>query len=266
MMMATEDQFFNKLTEESSSNLNIFKLNQVDCNSCGIYTECRHCNLLSNQTKNNYLNSYSIPYNNNSTSSGNQTTNQTQSAAKISQSGLRKKGNKINVLIEQSICLDNLMKLLKDIGMAIFNLKQYECEKSLQYFEQLPQSQIQSSFILSNMARAHFELHNYSKAEKLYLQLRREYPYHLEGLEYYSTTLWHLQKEIALSALAQELTEYDKLSPETWCVVGNCFSLHKEHDAAIKFFQRATQVDPKFAYAYNLLGHEYFLIEEMDKG
>ena len=81
------------------------------------------------------------------------------------------------------------MKLLKDIGMAIFNLKQYECEKSLQHFEQLPQSQIQSSFILSNMARAHFELHNYSKAEKLYSQLRREYPYHLEGLEYYSTTL-----------------------------------------------------------------------------
>lgn len=168
--------------------------------------------------------------------------------------------------MEQSICLDNLMKLLTDIGAAFYNLKQYECEKALQYFEQLPQSQIQSSFVLSNMARAHFELHNYSKAEKLYAQLRREYPYHLEGLEYYSTTLWHLQKEIALSALAQELTEYDKLAPETWCVVGNCFSLHKEHDAAIKFFQRATQVDSKFVYAYNLLGHEYFLIEEMDKG
>jgi len=116
------------------------------------------------------------------------------------------------------------------------------------------------------MARAHFELHNYLKAEKYYAQLRREYPYHLEGLEYYSTTLWHLQKEITLSALAQELTDYDKLAPETWCVVGNCFSLHKEHDAAIKFFQRATQVQPTFVYAYNLLGHEYFLVEEMDKG
>ena len=42
--------------------------------------------------------------------------------------------------------------------------------------------------------------------------------------------------------------------------------MHKEYDATIKFFHRATQVDPKFVYAYNLLGHEYFLIEEMDKG
>lgn len=41
--------------------------------------------------------------------------------------------------------------------------------------------------------------------------------------------------------------------------------MHKEHDAAIKFFQRAAQLDPKFVYAYNLLGHEYCLIEEMDK-
>lgn len=180
-------------------------------------------------------------------------------------SSSRKDAYKIN-LIKQSIILDDLMKLLKDLGLAYLNLKQYECEKALGYFEQLPETQLKSSFVLSNMARAHFELHNYLKAEKIYLELRREYPYHLEGLEFYSTTLWHLQKEIGLSALAQELTEYDKLAPETWCVVGNCFSLHKEHDAAIKFFHRATQVDPKFVYAYNLLGHEYFLIEEMEKG
>ena len=65
--------------------------------------------------------------------------------------------------------------------------------------------------------------------------------------------------------MAADLCEYDKLAPETWCALGNCFSLHKEHDAAIKFFQRAAQLDPKFVYAYNLLGHEYCLIEEMDK-
>lgn len=200
--------------------------------------ECRHCNLLSNQSKNFNLN----------------------------QNPFSTRKNKLNLLFEQSVCLDNLMKLLKDMGLAFYNLKQFECDKAIEYFEQLPESQLNSSFVLSQMAKAHFELHNYSKAEKLYVKLRRDYPYHLEGLEYYSTTLWHLQKEIALSSLAQELTDFDKLAPETWCVVGNCFSLHKEHDAAIKFFHRAAQVDPKFTYAYNLLGHEYVLIEEMDKG
>lgn len=52
---------------------------------------------------------------------------------------------------------------------------------------------------------------------------------------------------------------------QTWCVNGNCFSLQKEHETAIKFLQRAIQVDPTFAYAYTLLGHEYTLTEDYDK-
>lgn len=61
-------------------------------------------------------------------------------------------------------------------------------------------------------------------------------------MDIYSTALWHLQKEVALSALAQALINTNKNHPVTWCVSGNCFSLHKEHDTAIKFFQRAVQV------------------------
>lgn len=30
----------------------------IDCNSCAAYQECKHCNLLSNQSKNNALNQY----------------------------------------------------------------------------------------------------------------------------------------------------------------------------------------------------------------
>ena len=55
------------------------------------------------------------------------------------------------------------------------------------------------------------------------------------------------------------------MSPQSWCVAGNCFSLQKEHENAIKFFQRAAQVNPNFAYAYTLLGHEDITIEELDK-
>ena len=154
---------------------------------------------------------------------------------------------------DQTRFIEQLMRVYKELANAHHNLKQFECDKALKYLSLLPHTQLNSSFVLNHMAKAHFELHNYERAERVYTQLRREYPYHLDGLEYYSTTLWHLQKEIALSALAQELTEYDKLAPQTWCVVGNCFSLHKEHDAAIKFFQRATQCDPHFVFAYNLV-------------
>ena len=48
----------------------------------------------------------------------------------------------------------------------------------------------------------------------MFSEVRRDEPYHIEGMEIYSTALWHLQKEVELSALAQELTEMDKNSPE----------------------------------------------------
>ena len=51
----------------------------------------------------------------------------------------------------------------------------------------------------------------------------------------YSTVLWHLKEEVKLSNLAQEVQGIDRLAPQTWCVLGNCFSLQKEHELALKF-------------------------------
>lgn len=44
--------------------------------------------------------------------------------------------------------------------------------------------------------------------------MRLQEPYYFEGMEVYSTALWHLQKEVELSALAQELSDLDKNSPQ----------------------------------------------------
>lgn len=75
-------------------------------------------------------------------------------------------------------------------------------------------------------------------------------------MELYSTTLWHLRKDPELSALAHELVEFERKSPQAWCAVGNCFSRQQEHDMALKCFQRAIQLDPSFTYAHTLSGHE----------
>uniref|UniRef100_A0A8C2FLC0 Cell division cycle protein 27 homolog n=1 Tax=Cyprinus carpio TaxID=7962 RepID=A0A8C2FLC0_CYPCA len=115
--------------------------------------------------------------------------------------------------------------------------------------------------LMRDIGRAHFELAEYM----IFSEVRRIESYRVEGMEIYSTTLWHLQKDVALSALSKDLTDMDKNSPEPWCVAGNCFSLQREHDIAIKFFTRAIQVDPSFAYAYTLLGHELVLTEELEK-
>ncbi|CAG2194962.1 APC3 [Mytilus edulis] len=169
------------------------------------------------------------------------------------------------ILQMQQQSLTGILHLLQCIGKAYQALSQYDCKKAIEMYEDLPIHQYNTAYVLCQLGRAYFELSEYQNAERLFGEARSLEPYHLEGMEIFSTTLWHLQREVELSALAQELTDMEKNSPEAWCATGNCFSLQKEHDTAIKFFQRAIQVDPNFAYAFTLLGHEYVFTEELDK-
>lgn len=75
-----------------------------------------------------------------------------------------------------------------------------------------------------------------SQAERIFSEVRRIESYRVEGMEIYSTTLWHLQKDVALSALSKDLTDMDKNSPEVsqlapgsvrhvyYSVLASCFS------------------------------------------
>ena len=62
------------------------------------------------------------------------------------------------------------------------------------------------------------------------------------GMEYYSASLWHLEKATELSVLADDLRHADTLRPETWCVMGNLMSLSKDHEPDIKLIERVIQV------------------------
>ncbi|KAJ3358344.1 hypothetical protein HDU91_005249 [Kappamyces sp. JEL0680] len=89
-------------------------------------------------------------------------------------------------------------------------------------------------------------------------------PYRMEGMDYYGTCLWHLNRKVELNSLGKELEEIDKQSPQTWCVVGNYYSLMQEHDSAIQAFRKAVQIDPLFTYAHTLMGHEYLSNEDLE--
>lgn len=41
--------------------------------------------------------------------------------------------------------------------------------------------------------------------------------------------------------------------------MGNCYSSQKDHETALRNFQRAVQLNSRFAYAHTLCGHEYAL-------
>lgn len=160
---------------------------------------------------------------------------------------------------------EGLMSLMRQLGEGYLHLSQYDCASAIKTFNSIPKHHLASSWVQGMVAKAHYEQRDYEVSARLFHDLHRREPHRLHLMEIYSTVLWHLQREVTLSALAQDLMGQDKNSPITWCVAGNCFSLHKEHETAIKFFERAVQVDPNFAYSYTLLGHELVVTEELDK-
>jgi anaphase-promoting complex subunit 3 len=158
-----------------------------------------------------------------------------------------------------------LLDLLLKIGTGYSQLSRFQCTQALDTFAAITDKQRDTPFVLAQMGKAYYERAMYTDAEKMFLRIREKVPSHVEDMEVFSNTLWQLKKETDLAYLAHTLVDQDRLSPQAWCALGNAFSLQREHDQAIKCFTRATQLDPKFAYAFTLQGHEHVSNEEYDK-
>lgn len=158
-----------------------------------------------------------------------------------------------------------LLDLFTKLASAYFAQSHYRCQEAVQIYNSITLSQRDTPWVLSQIARAYFEQALWSDAEKIYARLKGIAPSRIEDMEQYSTCLWQLKKEVDLAFLAHETIDIDRNSPQAWCVVGNSFSVQRDHDQAIKCFKRATQLDPKFTYAYTLQGHEHIENEEYDK-
>ncbi|UXI15001.1 protein transport protein Sec61 subunit beta [Sarcoptes scabiei] len=164
----------------------------------------------------------------------------------------------------QRASANGLMELIEKFAKAFKFLAEYRCQEAIECLNQLPKNHYKTGLVLSMIGRCYFEMGSYEESIEYFKSCRRLEPYRLDGLEFYSTALWHLQRELELSCLSQELIQYDRFAPQTWCVAGNCFSLQKDHEISIKFLKRAIQVDPNFSYAYTLLGHELISADELD--
>ena len=158
-----------------------------------------------------------------------------------------------------------LVELFRKLGTGYFQLSYYKCQEAIQTFQSIIAGQRDTAWVLAQMGRAYYEQASYAEAEKIFTRLRTVAPSRLEDMEYYSTSLWHLKNDVDLAFLSHELIDLDRQSPQAWCAVGNSFSLQRDHDQALKCFKRATQLDPAFAYAYTLQGHEHIANEEYDK-
>jgi anaphase-promoting complex subunit 3 len=163
---------------------------------------------------------------------------------------------------EGALALRSLLAPLADAAAHLSMFRGAECVASL---SRLDARQRDTGYALCLLGKAHAEMVEYQESARAFERARRVDPTRLESCEVYSTVLWHLKRETRLSHLAQECVSVDRLAPQTWCALGNCFSLQKEHETALRFFRRALQLDPKYPYAHTLCGHEYFANEDFEK-
>lgn len=166
---------------------------------------------------------------------------------------------------KQEEALRWLLDMFRKLGEGYFELSRFRCKESLDAYGSLPRTQQDTPWVLAQMGRANFEQAAYADAESYYRKIRAIAPTRFEDMEVYSTILWHLKRETDLSFLAHELIDADWHSPYAWCALGNAWSLVRDHEQALRCFKRATQLNPKFAYAFTLQGHEHVLNEEYDK-
>ncbi|KAK9071814.1 hypothetical protein SSX86_008243 [Deinandra increscens subsp. villosa] len=80
---------------------------------------------------------------------------------------------------------------------------------------QLPHKHYNTGWVLSQVGKAHFELVDYKESERAFNNARLASPYSLEGMDIYSTVLYHLKEDMKLSYLAQELISTDRLAPQS---------------------------------------------------
>ena len=133
---------------------------------------------------------------------------------------------------------ESLRLMMIEIAEIVRSIHRFDCETAIRKIDSLPLHHRQSGSIQTLLAQSHIELCNYHQANEIFQSIRRKDPYLVAGMESFSTVLWHLRKDVELSHLAQQLVQFDRLSPQAWCVVGNWFSLQNDHESAIKMFQR----------------------------
>ena len=170
-----------------------------------------------------------------------------------------------NIDIQEDLGVQPILELFCTLGAAYRLLCSYHSKEAIKIFQTLPFSQFNTGWVQHQVGKAYFEIADYKNAQRSLENMQSVEPHRMQGLEVLSTTLWHLKKEVELSHLAQRAVDFDRSSPEAWCVVGNCFSLQKEHETALTFFRRSLQLDPGFTYSHTLCGHEYVSNEDFEK-
>lgn len=90
--------------------------------------------------------------------------------------------------------ISDICNLLQRFGEAFYHMSLYLCKEAILLFNKLPKNHFNTGWVLTHIGRCNMEIVKYSEAEHYYEEALRIEPYRLEGIEYYSSCLWHLKK------------------------------------------------------------------------
>ncbi|VAI78543.1 unnamed protein product [Triticum turgidum subsp. durum] len=182
-----------------------------------------------------------------------------------------------------------LLGLLRTLGEGYRLSCLFKCQEALEIYRKLPEPQFNTGWVLCQVGKAYFELVDYLEADHFFELAHRLSPCTLEGMDIYSTVLYHLNEEMRLSYLAQELISVDRLSPQACAALGNgtnlvyncksCinvtistifllnanrYSALEDYENSVKFYRCALQVDERHYNAWYGLGVVYLRQEKFE--
>ncbi|WFD04146.1 anaphase-promoting complex subunit cdc27 [Malassezia obtusa] len=159
--------------------------------------------------------------------------------------------------------------LLRDVGEAYRLVRLYRGREAVPLLDagavppgSLRAAHRRTASVHCLLGRALHDASEYAAAEAHFAAARAQEPYLLVHMDIYSLVLFQLHREVALSALAQDLLEIDPRAAVAHIAAGNTWSLQHQHDAAYQCFVQATLVAPECAYAYTLAGYEALELEQ----
>jgi anaphase-promoting complex subunit 3 len=157
-----------------------------------------------------------------------------------------------------------VLALLRALGSPLKALAHFRCGAAVDELLALPPRHRDTGWVQAQLGRACYESAKYPRARQAFEEMRRVAPERVEGLEVYSSVLWHLRLHSDLVHLAQTALAFDRSAPQTWCVMANAVSAQRDHTRALLYLKRALQLDPACVYALSLRGHELVAINDLD--
>ncbi|KAH8052786.1 hypothetical protein JL722_9919 [Aureococcus anophagefferens] len=136
-----------------------------------------------------------------------------------------------------------LLRVLRRLGAARDCIGRTRGPDALRHLHAVPARHFETGWVQHHVGKVHFEAADYEAAVRSLRTMRRVEPHRMAGLELLSTALWHLKDDVELCYLARHCVDFD----------------------AEPRGLRAIAVDPRFAYAYTLCGHEYVANEDFEK-